>query len=207
MSSDPDEIRADIERTRHELSRDVDTLGDRVSPSSVARRQADKVKGGIGRLRERVMGTSQSAGGSMHEAASSVGDTAQEAAGKARDAVTQAPQTVLKQAEGNPLAAGLVAFGLGLVVASMIPASQREAEAAHRAKEAAAPLVEEAKGMASTVASNLKEPAQEQLHGLQESAKQAGSDLAEQGKAAASDVAQHGRTAVSDVRGEVGGAS
>ena len=40
-SSNPDEIRADIERTRAELSRNVDTLGDTVNPKNIATRQVD----------------------------------------------------------------------------------------------------------------------------------------------------------------------
>ena len=43
-SNDPDEIRADIERTRAALSNDVDELADAVRPQNVARRQVDKVK-------------------------------------------------------------------------------------------------------------------------------------------------------------------
>ena len=44
MSTDPEEIRDDIERTRAELSSDVDALTDKVSPTQVAHRQADKVR-------------------------------------------------------------------------------------------------------------------------------------------------------------------
>ena len=43
-SNDPDQIRADIERTRAELSHNVDTLGDTVNPRNIASRQVDKVK-------------------------------------------------------------------------------------------------------------------------------------------------------------------
>ena len=33
MSNNPDEIRADIERTRQELGRDVDALAEKVNPT------------------------------------------------------------------------------------------------------------------------------------------------------------------------------
>ena len=46
-TSDPEEIRADIERTRTELSRDVDALGEKVKPGNVARRQVDRVRSGV----------------------------------------------------------------------------------------------------------------------------------------------------------------
>ncbi len=200
MTTDPERIRSDIERTRYELSRDIDTLGDRVTPSGMARHQTEQVKGGFRRLRERVMGTAESGSESARHAVATVGDTVQDAAGTAREAVAEAPQAVLRQTEGNPLAAGLVAFGLGLVVASLIPASTKEAEVAQRVKEAAEPLLDDVKEMAGTVASELREPAQEELREMGESVKEAGSDLAEQGRAAASEVAEHGREAASDVR-------
>ena len=44
MSDSPDAIRADIEQTRRELGSDVDALADKVSPSKMMDRQADKVK-------------------------------------------------------------------------------------------------------------------------------------------------------------------
>ena len=44
-SNDPDEIRADIERTRAALSSDVDDLAESVKPKNVAERQVGKVEG------------------------------------------------------------------------------------------------------------------------------------------------------------------
>lgn len=201
MSTDPEQIRSDIEATRGELSRDIDTLGYRVTPGGMARHQTEQMKGGLNRLRDRVMGTAEGGTASARHAVSSMGDTVQEAAETTRDAVAEAPRAVLRQTEGNPLAAGLVAFGLGLVVASLIPASEKETEVAQRIKEAAEPLVDDVKEMASTVASDLREPAQQELREMGESVKEAGGDLADQGRAAASEVAEHGKEAASDLRG------
>jgi len=44
-SDDPEVIRANIEATRQNLSSDVDALADKVTPSKIVDRQADKVKG------------------------------------------------------------------------------------------------------------------------------------------------------------------
>jgi gas vesicle protein len=208
MSTDPEQIRSDIEATRGELSRDIDTLGYRVTPAGMARHQTEQVKSGLKRLRERVMGSAESGSTSARHAVSSMGETVQGAAESTREAVAEAPRAVLRQAEGNPLAAGLVAFGLGLVVASLIPASEKETEMAQRVKEAAEPLMDDVKEMAGTVASDLREPAQEELRQMGESVKEAGGDLADQGRAAASEVAEHGKEAASDVRDRAsGGAS
>ena len=48
-SNDPDQIRADIERTRAELSYNVDSLTDTANPKNIADRQVDKVKGAVAR--------------------------------------------------------------------------------------------------------------------------------------------------------------
>lgn len=185
-TTDPDQVRADIERTRRELSDDVDTLGEHVRPSNVAQRQTDRAKEGIGRLRDRVMGSAKS---SSHQA----GDSVKNAAGNVSDKVSGAPQAVKEQTQGNPLAVGVVAFGLGLLAASLVPGTRQEAEAATRVKEAAEPFVEGAKEAGSSVADNLRGSAQEHAQGLKESATEAGRDVAGHGKESAQDVAGEAR--------------
>ena len=61
MSTDPDVIRADIERTRANLSDDVNALADEVNPKNVIRRKTQKVTGAFGSVRESVMGTATDA--------------------------------------------------------------------------------------------------------------------------------------------------
>jgi hypothetical protein len=130
-SNDPDQIRAEIEQTRANLSNDVNQLTDTVTPSHVARRQVDKAKGAVFGVKDRVMGSA----GDLHSSAS---DKASTVAGKASDmgsAVTGAPTTVKNRAAGNPLAAGLIAVGVGWLVGSLMPVSEREKQAATQVKE------------------------------------------------------------------------
>ena len=49
----------------------------------------------------------------------------QDKASAVGDAVSNAPAQVKQKARGNPLAAGLIAFGAGLLVSGLIPSSQR----------------------------------------------------------------------------------
>ncbi len=98
--STPDEIRADIERTRGELGSDVDALADKVSPSSIAHRQTEKVKSRFQGVRDSVMGSAHSAGSSVSGTASGATDQAKDVAHKG-----------VEKAKGNPLAVGLIAFG------------------------------------------------------------------------------------------------
>ena len=61
MSQSPEELRAEIDATRANLSNDVDALTDHVSPSNIAGRQKEKVKDKVSEkvsgVRDRVMGT------------------------------------------------------------------------------------------------------------------------------------------------------
>lgn len=158
MSDSPDAIRADIERTRSELGLDVDALADKVNPQKIVDRQADKVRGALGSVRDRIMGAADDA----HGTASGLADSA---SGVAHD--------VKAKAEGNPLAVGLIAFGAGLLAASLIPASTKEKDLAQSAKEQAQPLVDEVTSVAKEAAANLKEPAQEAAAAVKDRAQEA----------------------------------
>ena len=57
----PEQIRQDIENTRAELASDVDTLREKVSPSGIARRRTQSVKGRLVAARDKVMGSTGSA--------------------------------------------------------------------------------------------------------------------------------------------------
>lgn len=187
--SDPDRIRADIERTRTELSGDVDALADKVTPSKVVHRQTDKVKGAFTSAKESVMGTvhdaKDSVTGSVHGGASSVGDVS---------------HTAVAKAKGNPLAVGLIAFGAGWLAASLLPATEPEKHAAAQIKEQAQPLVEKATDAAKEVAGNLKEPAQDAAQSLKETATGAAQNVREEASSAAGDVKDSAQEKASDVR-------
>ncbi|MFI8523886.1 DUF3618 domain-containing protein [Promicromonospora sukumoe] len=115
-TNDPEVIRADIERTREELSHDVDALGDRINPAHMARRQADRVRSGVSHVKERVTG-------SAHDPASS-GRTPSARKPSAPNPWSAPDQSsvnqLLERARENPLGVGLVAFGLGFAVASLV---------------------------------------------------------------------------------------
>lgn len=181
MSESPDEIRADIERTRRDLGLDVDALADKVSPSKVVDRQLGKVRGAFGSVRERVMGTADDAGSSLADAGARLGDAKNRAVAKA---------------EGNPLAVGLIAFGAGLLIASLIPASSKEKDLAESVKEQAQPLVDEVTDAARQVGENLKEPAQAAFASVKETAQESAAAVSDEAQHAAGEVqgqAQHAR--------------
>jgi gas vesicle protein len=197
MSDSPEAIRANIDRTREELGRDVDALADKVTPSKIAQRQTDKVKGAFSSVRERIMGAADDVGSGIHGAGSSIHD----AGSSVVSGASEAGRKVSAKAEGNPLAVGLIAFGVGLVAAALIPASEREKRVAENVKEQAQPLMEEAQHAAQEVGQHLKEPAQEAVAAVKESATDAASTVKEEATGSAQTVADRAREARENVGG------
>jgi len=56
MTDSPDVLRAETERTRVELGRDVDALADKVTPSKIMDRQTTRVRRAFASMRDTVMG-------------------------------------------------------------------------------------------------------------------------------------------------------
>ena len=202
-SSDPDIIRRQIEDTRRELSYDVDALNEKVNPARVVDRRVTAAKGRLTSVKERVMGSAQDttssahgmashAAGSVQGAASSTAGSVQDAASTAVDAVQQAPQQIVRQTQGNPMAAGLIAFGVGWLVSSLLPASEKETQLASQAESAVREhkdtLLEPAKQAAQEVGEQLKPAAQQAMEEVKSTAQDAASTVKDEGQSAAEDV-------------------
>lgn len=193
--SSPERIQADIERTRAQLSDDVDRLSEKVSPQRAMGRQVGRMKSRTATLRDRVMGSAQGrsglrgAGASLGSAASSAGTSLSSAAssaeGSVSGSVSGAPQAIRQQTQGTPLAAGLAAFGLGMVISSLLPASQAEQQLAAKAEEKTAEPVKQA---GRQLAQDLKPAAQDAVEQVKSTAQDAAQHTTEQAKSAAQDV-------------------
>jgi hypothetical protein len=192
MSSNPDEIREQIEVTRNSLSTDVNTLADTVKPRNVAHRQAEKVRTAAGDAKDRIMGTASdvgSAGSSkLGDAGSRVGDVAS----SSQQAVKSAPGVVRAQTQGNPLAVGLIAFGAGWLIGSLIPASNAEQEAAQKAKENASVVTDQVSAVARETGENLREPAQNAAEAVRSTAADAAENVKSESASAAAEVKDQG---------------
>lgn len=189
MSENPEVIRANIEQTRQNLSYNVDAVADKVSPSHVAHRQTEKIKDAVFGAKDKIMGAADDTTGRAGDAVSGAGE-----------AVGEVPHRVARQTRGNPLAAGLVAFGVGMLVSSLIPPSEKEQELAQTVKEKAEPLTEQVKGAASEVASNLKEPAQQAAQSVQATATDAASNVKDEAQTQTSSVQDRAQEATQNVR-------
>lgn len=198
-SSDPDQIRADIERTRATLSSDVNILAYEANPTTMAKRKVGRATGALGSVRDKVMGTASDTAHSSSQTAGSAKDSVAGAAHSASDAVQSAPGTVKAQTQGNPLAAGLIAFGAGLLVSALIPASEREQQAAQALQDTVQPLTEEVTDIAKQTAQNLQQPAQQAAAAVKDTATDAAATVKDEGTSAAQDVSDHAQQATTTV--------
>jgi hypothetical protein len=165
MSNNPEEIKRDIEATRDELSRDVDALSEKVSPARVLERRVDTAKEVVGGVKDKVMGA---------------------------DTAASPPAIVRSQTRGNPLAAGLIAFGVGWLASSLLPATQKEQDVALAVKEKVGersdairqPITE----AANEIKDNMREPVQHAAESVKSTAQDGAANVQDEARSARQDV-------------------
>jgi gas vesicle protein len=197
MTSDPEQIRREIESTRRGLSANVDALSEKVNPSRVVQRRVGQARNSMISIKDKIMGTAEdvasSAGDTVSSAVSGVAERTSSAASTATDLVTSLPHAARRQAQGNPLAAGLIVFGAGWLVSSLLPAGRTEQELVGQATKAVGhqvqPLAQQLGQAAREMTENLREPTQQAVESVQATASRAASTLADESRSAAGDVA------------------
>jgi len=230
MSTDPDQIRSEIDQTQRELSADVDALTEKVSPPRIMERRVRRTRVAMTNVKDRIMGSTsdayQTAGSTTSGTrqavsdrassardtasgmASSARDTASDVASSAADTVRSAPETVRRRARGNPLAAGLIAFGAGWLLSSLLPASEPEQQVATQIKDFAAeqgrPVARELSQAGQQAAGELRESAQQRAEAVKQTAADAASTVKEETQAAASDVKGQAQESAGRVRDQAG---
>lgn len=170
MGQSTEELNQDIARTRESLGRDLDDLQDRVSPSAIVERRKAAVRGRVSTVRDKVMGTAHDVHGSVAGSASSAGDSVSGTAGHAADSARHAAASGRDSVQGSPLAAGLVAFGAGAVIAALMPPTEAEAKAASQLADQAQPVLDEAKSVGQDVGQQLGEKASEAAQEVKDTA-------------------------------------
>jgi len=197
MGKTAEDLRYELELQRQSLSQDLVAIGDRVSPGRIVERRKVAVRQSFGNVRNAVMGAKDSAVGTSRDgfvaaadgigtATSSAGSTVGSAASSVAETVTGAPHAVASQTQGNPLAAGLIAFGAGALAATLLPKTRVEAQAVAQVQPALESAATELGEQAQSIAETAKEHATEATQHLKETAQ----DAAESVKAEAQDAAQ-----------------
>ena len=200
-SSDPDVIRRQIEDTRRELSYDVDALNEKVNPARVVDRRVTAAKGRVTEpqgeghgQRPRHHLARRTAWRPTPPARCRAPPPAQRTACRTRPRPRSAPCSrhrtpIVRQTQGNPLAAGLIAFGVGWLVSSLLPASEKEKQLAQQAetavKENKDALLEPAKQAAQEIGDQLKPAAQQAVESVKATAQDAATTVKDEGQSAA----------------------
>jgi gas vesicle protein len=193
-----EDLRLQAERQRAELSRDLEAIGDRVSPGRMMERRQAALRQKFANARDAVMGTADTAKARMGSATSQVGDSASGVGSR----IGEAPDAIRRQTEGNPLAAGLVAFGAGMVLATVLPTTRKEEQAGQRIQPQLAQVAEEVKGEVRQVAEDLKPAAQQAVEEVKGSAQDAAQSVKDDASMRAEQVKSEASTAAQNVRDE-----
>jgi hypothetical protein len=196
MTSQPDEIRGSIEQTQRELSADVDALTGKLSPPQIIHRRVERTRTAMSTMKEKVMGkashASSAASDTAGSAVSSARDTLASAGSTAAGTVTSAPEAARRGTQGNPIAAGLIAFGAGWLLSSLFPATDPEQQAASQVKDFAVekgrPVAQQLGQAGSEAAEQLKESAQEKAQSVKETAAEATTTVTSEARSSAGDV-------------------
>jgi gas vesicle protein len=193
MGKSASEVRADIEDTRREMSDTIDAIADRTSPRRMVDRRRRAVADGWRSVRDRVMGRAGSTTGAAGDRARHMSESARDTAGSVAETARQVPGTVVEQAQGNPIAAGIVAFGAGLLAASLIPPSEPEQRLAGSLREQAQPLQDELRSAGRQVAEDVKSSAQQGAQQVKERASDAAGTVQEDVRSSAQEVQRQAR--------------
>lgn len=116
MGETPDQIRQDIERTRSELAHDTDRLLDRADPRGIVDRRTRRIRDRTRGMRDRVMGSLPFSG--------EADEGGRHTAGQAADMARPVQERTARRTQGELVAAGLIAFGAGLLAASVLSESR-----------------------------------------------------------------------------------
>ncbi|MDN4160048.1 DUF3618 domain-containing protein [Nocardioides abyssi] len=200
MGQSAEELNSQIEDTRARMAGDLDALQDRVSPSAIVERRKAAARGRVAGVRDKIMGTASDVRDTVADKASSAGSSVSGAVPSTSDmstpdvrgAASSAVGSAQNQVQGSPLAAGLVAFGAGLVISSLIPSTKAEADLAHStietAKEKGQPLLDEARDAGQSLAQDVKEQATQVAQDVKESATESAQRVKEEGRSSADNV-------------------
>jgi gas vesicle protein len=185
MGERTEELTTDIAQTRERLGTHLDELENKVSPSAIAHRKKEATRSRLLGVKEKALGTARSAGDNASGTASGLTDSVSGTASDAAD-------TAKEQFHGAPIAAGVAAFGLGMVISALIPSTRAEQKAAVQVKdvaqEQAQPLVADVKQAASEAGQQLKESAVESAQQVKDTGTEAVATVKDEGQSSAANV-------------------
>jgi uncharacterized protein YqeY len=111
-----------------------------------------------------------------------------------------------RRTEGNPLAAGLIAFGAGWLISSLLPATAPEQQVATQVKDLATekgrPVAQQLGEAAQQAREQLREPVRQSAESVKETVTDAAQAVAGEARSAAGDVTGRAQQAKDKVTGQ-----
>lgn len=166
MGEEAEALKTDIEQRRENMSGTIDAIEDRVVPGRIIERRKSAMRGWFTDAKEKVMGTASGMTGQASGTAQKVGDglsSTVEAAG-------HVPDQVQRATAGSPLIAGAVAFGVGALVAALLPETETEHRAVASVQPQMSAAVDAVKDAGQHALDTARSSGQEAVEDLKESA-------------------------------------
>jgi gas vesicle protein len=183
-----DQLRHEAETQRERMGDTLEAIGDRLSPERMVERRKAAVGKTFRNMKESVMGSpgyQEPATERLRAQGGDVRDTATSAVQNAAEHVQQAPQALADQARGNPVAAGIIAFGAGVLLATLLPSSRTEQRVVADAKPQLQQAAQQLKHAGQDVATEAKDHARDAAEEVKSSSTEAGSHVREQAEESA----------------------
>lgn len=218
-----EQLRAEAAAHRQSIATDLELMGDRVSPSRIAERRKARLRERVYGMRNTVFGSSERAratGGLGYQQAygaptpaagqlypsqsdSSGGQSVSDRASGALDSVKEhTPDSLGEVTEGNPLAAAVVGFGIGMLAASLLPSSPDEQRAANRLQGKLEDTAAELGRTGKEAVENVKPDAQQAVQDVKDSAKDSVESVKSDTQSAAESVKGTAQTKTEEVRSQ-----
>ena len=190
MADRTEELREDIERQRQSIGYTVDQIQNRVSPGRITARSRHRVRRWFIDTKDQLMGNDQSDypwerwSRDLSEKAGDMSEHAADAMSEVKEAVGEAPAKLRQKTRGNPMALGLIAFGGGMLVGTLLPESNIEGRAMRRVEPALAGAASGASHIGRDVADDFKESAGSSVERFKETASAAADNVKEEAREA-----------------------
>jgi uncharacterized protein YjbJ (UPF0337 family) len=166
MDQTTEGLKRDIETHRAAMTDTLEAIGDRVSPGRVIERRRNRMVLWARGAKDRLMGTAEDLTDRVSDKAHELGDAPHSATDSLRSGT-----------RGTPLVAGGIAFGIGVLLGSVLPASDTERRLGQQARQAIEPVQGELREMGHEMADHLREPVQDAVETVKESAQEKAQDL------------------------------
>ncbi len=210
-----------VARAKADVAERVEEVRERMSPVRVLQRRTESVRSGIRNVQESLMGGNDDvAGGNQLEQgrpprrtgtgrgpSQRVADQAGDLSGAVGERARRAPANLRDKAVERPFVAGLVAFGGGVLLASLLAPSDSERKVAQRLEEKAQPVKDQALQAGRSVADEVGQAAQESTEQVRRRASDAATEVKRQAKASTQQAKDEAKSAGAQVKRQAKAAS